>query len=60
MKYSVDVKEISYGTIVVDAESPEEAIEKAEGIYHMGNTIWQAGEYELSDPKQIPGQGYDG
>ena len=29
MKFSVDVKEINYGTIVVDAKTPEEAIEKA-------------------------------
>jgi len=29
MKYTVDVKEINYGTIVVDAKSPEEAQEKA-------------------------------
>ena len=35
MKYSVDVKEINYGTIVVDAKSPEEAIEKAGGTVEV-------------------------
>ena len=30
MKYTVKVKEINYGTIEVEATSPEDAIEKAE------------------------------
>ena len=59
MKYSVDVKEINYGTIVVDAKSPEEAIEKAEAGYTMGNTVWQSGEYELSDTKRVPDRSLD-
>ena len=59
MKFSVDVKEINYGTIVVDAKSPEEAIEKAEAGYTMGNTVWQSGEYELSDAKRVPDRSRD-
>jgi len=53
MKYTVSVKETNYGTIVVDAESPEEAIGKAETDYSMGNTVWGSGEYELSDAKRV-------
>lgn len=53
MKYTISVKETNYGTIVIDAESPEEAIEKAETDYSLGNTIWGSGEYELSDAKRV-------
>lgn len=59
MKYSVEVKEINYGTIVVDAKSPEDAQEKAEANYNMGNTAWHSGEYELSDPKRVPNRSRD-
>ena len=59
MKYTVEVKEINYGTIVVDAKSPEEAQEKAEAGYTMGNTVWSSGEYELSDPKHVPDRSRD-
>ena len=59
MKYRVDVKEISYGTIIVDAVSEEEAYEKAETAYTMGNTIWNSGEYEITDAKRIPDRSRD-
>ena len=59
MKYTVEVKEINYGTIVVDAQSPEEAQEKAEAGYTMGHTVWSSGEYELSDPKRVPDRSRD-
>lgn len=59
MKYSVEVKEINYGTIVVDASSPEEAKAKADAGYTMGNTIWKSGEYELSDVKRVPDRSRD-
>ena len=59
MKYRVDVKEISYGTIIVDAVSEEEAYEKAETAYTMGNTIWNSGEYEITDAKKIPDRSRD-
>lgn len=59
MKYSVEVKEINYGTIVVDASSPEEAKVKADAGYTMGNTIWKSGEYELSDVKRVPDRSRD-
>ena len=59
MKYSFDVKEINYGTIVVDAKTPEEAKAKADAAYTMGNTIWQSGEYELSNMKRVPDRSRD-
>lgn len=40
MKYSVKVKEISYGVVEVEADSAEEAEEKAESIYYDGNVVW--------------------
>lgn len=53
MKYTISVKETNYGTIEVDADSPEEVIKKAETAYSVGNTIWGSGEYELSDAKRV-------
>lgn len=40
MKYIVDVKDISYGRVEVDAESIEEAKEKAEEMYFCGQVHW--------------------
>ena len=40
MKYIVDVKDISYGRIEVEAESIEEAQEKAEELYFSGHVPW--------------------
>ena len=40
MKYIVDVKDISYGRIEVEAESVEEAQEKAEELYFSGMVPW--------------------
>lgn len=54
MKYRVQVKEINYGAVIVDANSPEEAIEKAEGPYIMGDIIWSRYEYELSNAEELP------
>jgi len=59
MKYSVEVKEINYGTIVVDANSPEDAKIKADAAYSLGNTVWQSGEYEISDIKRVPDRSRD-
>lgn len=54
MRYRVQVKEINYGTVIVEANSAEEAIEKAEGPYAMGDIIWSRGEYELSNAEVLP------
>lgn len=53
MKYSISVKEISYGCIEVDANSEAEAYEKAEGQYTMGMTVWDQGEYELTNAQLV-------
>ena len=53
MKFICNVKEISYGTIEVEAESCQEAQDKAETQYMHGNTNWSGGEYEIEaeEPK---------
>ena len=47
MKYTIHVKDVSYGVIEVEAENEDQAKELADQQYAMGNTIWQSGEYEL-------------
>lgn len=42
MKYTVKVKEISYGYVEVEADSDEEAEEKAEEVYFEGNVVWKS------------------
>ena len=42
MKYIVDVTDISYGMVEVEAESIEEAQEKAEELYFSGMVPWAA------------------
>ncbi len=59
MKYAVEVKEINYGTVEVEATSPEEALNKAEAGYSLGRTVWHPGEYEVSDAKRIPDRSRD-
>lgn len=36
MKFIVDVKDISYGTVEVEADSVEQAEEKAQDMYFSG------------------------
>ena len=59
MRYNVEVKEINYGTVQVEANSPEEAIAKAEAAYSMGNTLWQSGEYEFSNARWVRNRSRD-
>ena len=40
MKYIVDVKDVSYGRVEVEAESIDEAQEKAEEMYFSGQVPW--------------------
>ena len=40
MKYVFDVKEISYGSVSVEANNEEEAREMAWEEYNYGNTYW--------------------
>ena len=41
MKYLVDIKDTSYATVEVDANSVEEAEEKAHAAYYHGCVEWQ-------------------
>ena len=54
MKYEVNVKEISYGHVTVEASSKEEADKLAEKAYFDGNTYWASGEHEISEAKEVP------
>ena len=47
MIYTFAVKEISYGGISVEADSEEEAREKAWDEYHAGNTFWGDADVDL-------------
>ena len=47
MKYTIQIKETSYGTVTVEASSPQEAEELAEQAYYDGNTCWQDSEMEV-------------
>lgn len=58
-KYNVSVKETSYGSIEVEANSKEEAEDIAYGEYERGNTVWDSGEYELSAKEIAPRQRTD-
>lgn len=40
MKYVVSVKEVNYGAVTVEANSPEQAKELAEQEYYGGNVYW--------------------
>ena len=48
MKYSVKVKEISYGVVEVEAASAGEAEEKAESVYYDGNVMWDNSEVDCT------------
>lgn len=41
MKFFVSVKEVNYGGVSVEANSAEEAIERAEDEYFNGNVFWK-------------------
>lgn len=48
MTYVFDVKEISYGSVSVEADNEEEAYEKAHEEYDAGNTYWGDGDVEIN------------
>ena len=47
MKYTVSIRETSYGSVTVDARSMEEAKALAEQEYFDGNVFWKDSELEL-------------
>jgi hypothetical protein len=48
-KYIVSVMETSYGAVEIEADSPEEAREKAEEAYHQGNVHWTSNEFTAQE-----------
>ena len=57
MKYLVAFKEVNYGSIMVNANSVEEAQELAEEQYYNGNVFWQDTDLEMTRIKQEPDRG---
>lgn len=47
MKFTFEIKEISYGSVEVEADNYTKAKELAEAEYHKGNAFWGSGEYEI-------------
>ena len=51
-QYLINVMETSYGFIELEAESAEDAQDKAEKEYHNGNTIWGKLEFTIQEIKK--------
>lgn len=47
MKYEVCVKDISTGYVTVEADSVEDAKEKAETEYENGNVYWRNSDFDI-------------
>ena len=57
MKYNVKIKVIDNGSVSVEADSIEEAKEKAEEAYYNGAVFWddtEIAEMEVSEEKERP------
>ena len=52
-KYEVYVEETSYGFVTVEAESEEEAYEKAEDMYFEGQVNWTGGDWRTRDCQEV-------
>lgn len=57
MKYNVAVKEISYGSVTVEAKSPEEAKERAEQAYYNGDVYWDSSDFEATSVQKEKDRG---
>lgn len=57
MKYRVSLKEISYGSVVVEAKSKEEAVQKAEQAYYEGSVAWKDSSIETEAVRREPDRG---
>ena len=53
MKYEVYVKEVSYGTIVVEAENEDQAWDKAYEVYGEGNTNWGKLDFDITGIQEV-------
>lgn len=59
MKYRVSMKEVSYGSVVVEAKSKEEAIQKAEQEYDAGHVFWKDSSIETEAVRREPDRGWE-
>ena len=57
MKYCVSMKEVSYGSVIVEAKSKEEAIQKAEQEYYAGSVFWKDSSVETEAVRREPDRG---
>ena len=57
MKYTIQIKEVSYGTVTVEASSPQEAEELAEQAYYEGNTYWKNSDMEITQTTSLRERG---
>ena len=48
MKYTIQIKETSCGTVTVEASSPQEAEELAEQAYYTGEINWKESDMEIT------------
>ena len=57
MKYTIQIIETSYGTVTVEASSPQEAEDKVEQAYYDGNTCWQDSAMEVLQTSPVRERG---
>lgn len=48
MRYIVDVKDVSYGSVAIEADSIEQAEEKAQDLYFSGQVNWDEADVSYS------------
>lgn len=48
MRYIVDVKDVSYGSVAIEADSIEQAEEKAQDLYFSGQVNWDEADVSCS------------
>ena len=56
MKYRVNVKEISYGSVVVEADNEDEAYDKAYDAYGEGRVWWGDSDFQIMDVEKENGE----
>ena len=52
MKYTVFIKEINWGFVKVEADSEEEAKDKAANKYYDGHIYWGDADMEIADVEE--------